>query len=131
MKTFALAATVVAGLLFTAGSADAQYRYRTGGFNNASGVRVYPNFNSSPYNYGYNGVVGVGNFAPLGGTAYVAPAGGFYAPSFYAPSYNYSSYSNYSNFGVSPYYGGYSGYSSYSSYGSYGNYGGYRRGFRW
>jgi hypothetical protein len=115
MKTFALAATVAAGLVFTAGSADAQFRssYRSGSIYNTPTV-------TPTYNYGgYNGVNGVGYYTPLGGTSMIVPSGG-YSP-LYTPNYAYPSYSGYN---------GYNAYPSYSYNGGYSN-GWYGRGRRW
>ena len=49
MKTFLLAATVVAGLVCSAGTADAQYRYRRG----ASYSYTYPTYSYPTYTYSY------------------------------------------------------------------------------
>jgi len=99
MKLFALAATVVAGLLFTASSADAQYR-RSSYYSVPAYNGVY-HYNSGVYAPPvYNGVVGVGSYAPLGGTSIIVPSGGipsYGSSSYYAPTYN-NSYS------TTPYY---------------------------
>lgn len=123
MKTFALAAAVAAGLFCTSGSADAQYRYRNSMpagsiYSNptySNPTYVYPSSGySSFYAPSYNGVVGVGSYAPLGGT--VIPTGGtsYYTPTYGYPAYSYPAYSY-------PTYGG-----SYSN-GGYGR----GRGWRW
>jgi len=106
MKLFALAATVVAGLLFTASSADAQYRRSRGAVyvSPSYGVPVYNGVYS--YNSGvyappvYNGVVGVGSYTPLGGTSIIVPSGGI--PSYGSPSYDTPTYNN--SYYTTPYY---------------------------
>ncbi len=100
MKSFALAATVVAGLLCTASSADAQYRVRGGVAFTYGTPRYYtPASNYSYYTPvymtpEYNGVVSVGAYTPLGGTRMIVPSN-YYTPSSYTPMYNYPVYSGY------------------------------------
>ncbi|MBY0458783.1 MAG: hypothetical protein K2V38_15710 [Gemmataceae bacterium] len=122
MKSFALAALTATSLFLTAGQSDAQFR-RGFGYSTYS----YPSYgyNSPYYGFGpsyyaapaYNGVVGIGSYAPLGGT--VIQTGGVPVVT---PGYGYSTYSypgfGYSNFG-------------YTNYGYGTNVGGYRRGWRW
>ncbi len=126
MKMFALTAAAVAGLLCTATSADAQFRYRGG-----SGVRVvrsygyssgsvvtYPSYNSSPYVSSYTGPVGVGTYTPLGGATIITPASysqPVYNSSFYTPVYSSPVYG--SSF-YPPTYGSSYSYPSYSGYNS-------------
>lgn len=105
MKTFALAAVAVAGLLCTTASADAQYRYRSGGY-------VVPNYGynnySTPYTVpAYNGVNGVGSFTPLGGTPIIVQSG-YTAPVYNTPVYHSSYYPSFNTYGgtyVAPYSG--------------------------
>jgi len=87
MKTFALAATVVAGLLLTTGSADAQFRYRSG-YSYSAPVYSYPAYSySAPSYYAptYSSGVVTSGYAPY--TSSVVPASGY--SSYYAPAYTY------------------------------------------
>jgi hypothetical protein len=93
MKAFALAVAVAAGLAFSAGTADAQYRAR------GSYARSYavPTYVAPAYNYAVptypSGVVVTSGYEPVV-TPTVYPNGYYYSPSAWSPtSYN-------------PYYGG-------------------------
>ncbi|AMV29762.1 hypothetical protein VT84_35545 [Gemmata sp. SH-PL17] len=96
-KAFALAAMVVAGVLSTAGSADAQYRYRGSRSYTYTNPTYYAPVYTAPVYTAptYNGVVGVGAYTPLGGTSMVVPSGyssSYYSPT-YTPTYTYPTYS--------------------------------------
>ncbi len=108
MKFFLLAAAVATGLLFSANSADAQYR------SHHSNIYVAPSFNSAPV-YRYPAYT----YPAFGPVYSVAPTPGFYSNNFFTP---YSYGSSYGSF-----YSGYNGFygSNYS-----GAFGGYRYG-RW
>src|SRR3954471_15080399 len=111
MKVFALTAAVVAGLVCTASSADAQYRRSQSSYSVPAYNGVY-GYNSGVYAPPvYNGVVGVGSYTPLGGTSIIVPSGGvpsYGSPSYYAPTYNSGSsyttpYYNFNGSSVVPY----------------------------
>jgi hypothetical protein len=85
MKTFALAATIAAGVLLTTGPADAQYRYRNGYGYSAPVYRYPANNYSAPLVYS-SGVVTSG-YAPYTTSSMVAPVSG-YSP-YYASPYTY------------------------------------------
>lgn len=102
MKTFALAVLAAAGLMLTAGSADAQFRYRNSGYvtnYNSGSIYSYPSYSypSSSYPSTYyatpysTGVVTSG-YTPYYGSSVVVPASGYTTP-YYAPTYTYPSYS--------------------------------------
>lgn len=108
MKTFALAVVAAAGLMLTAGSADAQFRYRNSGYgtNYSSGsVYSYPSYNypSTFYAAPYSSGIVTSGYTPNYGSSVVVPASGY--SNYYTPAYTYPSYSTY------PSYGGYSTYS--------------------
>ncbi len=77
MRAFALAATAVAGLLCTASTADAQYRYRS---------RVVYSYPTQTYPIP-DGVTSVGTYVPLRGTSIFVPSS---SSSYYTPTYVYS-----------------------------------------
>jgi hypothetical protein len=122
MKSFLLAATVAAGLLCSAGSADAQFR--------RSNIYVAPSVNSFPTyiypTYGYpayynGGLMTTSYYAPAYSSGSVFYSGGtYYDPTLWGSvPYTYGS----------SYYSGYNGLYGSSYYGST-YYGGYRRS-RW
>src|SRR5439155_6944735 len=95
MKSLALAVTVAAGLLCSASSADAQFRYRRGATVYSSPTYSYPTYSSGYSAYGYptysspsyydSGVVTSGYYTPSyaypsgtvitsGGTYYTSPS---------------------------------------------------------
>jgi len=114
MKAFALAVVAAAGLLCSAGTADAQWRSR-GSYRTYS----YPAYSYSNYSYPYtyatptysNGVVVTSGDTPAYGTysPMVYPSGGYY-PSTFGTPYSSSYYNGYSNYGTGVYpSGGYIG----------------------
>jgi len=144
---------VAAGLLCSVGTADAQFRYRSG-YGYASPSYSYPTYSYPTYSYaapmyssyaaptyygssvvtsGYtplsSGVVTTSGYTPLSAPVY---SGGSYydpnvwnaSPSVYGSSYYGSPYS-------SGYYGGYSNYNSGMYVAPSGGYVGGRRIFRW
>lgn len=145
MKTLALAALAAIGLSLTAGTADAQVRFRRGNSYTTSSGTTYYSYPSSIYptatypstSYSYSSVTpGFTYSYPSYGssvTSYYSPysAGSVVAPAGYSPAYGYSNYSTY------PTYSGYSTYPSYYSTPYNGTYitpaGGMIRGrsFRW
>jgi hypothetical protein len=92
MKSLLLAATVVAGILCTADTADAQFRSRR------AGSYSYPTYSYPTYSYAtpsyYNGAVVTSSYTPLASSEVVVTSG--YTPStivypsgsYYAPSYS-------------------------------------------
>lgn len=96
MKSLLLAATVAAGLLITADTADAQYRGRRGVsyYSYPTYSYSYPSYSAPAYSYSY----------PSGYSTYYTPSytypttsGYYYGPSYYtSPSYyNGGYYNNY------------------------------------
>ncbi len=136
MKAFALAVAVVAGVLFSAGTADAQYRYRGGtsyGYTYGYPTYTYPVYSYAPSYYsGYSGVVTSG-YTPYVSSG-VVTAG-------YTPAYSYdtfypTSYYPSTFYSGTPYSGSYYGSNYYGGYNrgvyispSGGNWRG--RGWRW
>lgn len=132
MKTFALAVVTAAGLMLTAGSAEAQFRYRNSGYTTTysnGSIYSYPSYSypSTYYASPYSSGVVTSGYTPYYGSNVVVPASGY--SNYYTPTYSYPSYSTYPS---------YSGYGTYSS-GTYssGTYitptgGAFRgRGWRW
>jgi len=126
MKSFILAATVVAGLLSTANTADAQFR-------RGRGIVVQPSINTSPY---YNSG---SYYAPAYTPTYTYPVyeSGVVQSSYYTPSTTYYNSSSYSSpiypsavypspMYSSPFYGSSSYNSGYYNNGYYGS--GYNNG---
>jgi len=117
MKTFALAAAVAAGLLLTNGSADAQYRYRSG-YSYRAPAYSYPAYSySAPPYYApaYSRGVVTSGYVPYTSSV-VVPAGEFspsYAPAYTDPAPSVFTYPSYSGYGtgiyVAPYVGIYRG----------------------
>lgn len=111
MKALTLALTAAAGLALTAGTADAQYRFR--------GTYVTPTYSGYPsYSYGTpsyyagNGIVLTSGYSPAV-TAPVYSGWNYYNPAAWAPApVTYSSY-------------------SYPTYGYGYSYGSRGRGWRW
>lgn len=119
MKSLVLAVTVAAGLLCSATSADAQYRYRRGAA--VYSTPTYSSYSYPTYSYSYptysystpmyydSGVVTSSYYTPT----YTYPSGavittgGYYDPSLYAPTYSYPMYSSYPYSTGSYYNGGY------------------------
>lgn len=118
MKSLALTATVVAGLLCSAGTADAQYRYR-----NRGTVYSYPTYNTPVYSYPrYNsGVVVTSGYTP-------SIYSGVYNSGYYSTPYYNSGYYN-NGYYNNRYYSGYNNNSLYVS--PWGVNVGNRRGWRW
>jgi len=100
MKAFLLAAAVAAGMLCTAGTADAQYRYRGYSYG-------YPAYSYAAPSYYSGGVVTSSYYAPSVAPA-VYPGGSYYDTRAWAPTYStYPAY--YGGVNVYPsgmYYGG-------------------------
>ena len=125
MKSLLLAATVAAGLICSAGNADAQYRYRrASSYSYASPTYSYPTYSYATPTY-YGSSVVTSGYAP------VVTSGGVVTSSYYTPgstiySTGYSTGSYYDPYvGNSGYYG--STYPNYSGSNYYGSsyYGGY------
>lgn len=102
MKTFLLAATVAAGLLCSASTADAQFRYRGG----RSYVYSYPTYSYTYPNYYSSGVVTASSYTPIVNTNTGVVVTSGYTPT-YSSYYGYPSYtypSNYSGYYNNGYY---------------------------
>jgi hypothetical protein len=129
MKAFALAVVAAAGLLCSAGTADAQFRSRGSYRTYSYPTYTYPTYSYPTYSYPtYTSVVPTyTSVVPTYDNGVVVTSG--YTPAYTAPVYPSGSYYP-SSFGSYPsYYSGYSGYSgTYVS--PYGYMGG-RRGWRW
>jgi len=128
MKAYLLAAAVAAGMLCTAGTADAQYRYRGYSYSYPSyGYSTYtvPSYSyAAPSYYNYSGVTTSSYYTPAAPMVY--PGGGYYDPNAWAPTY--SGYGS----GYGSYYGGYPAYSGgVNVYPSSGIYYGGRSVWRW
>jgi len=123
MKAFALAVVAAAGLLCTAGTADAQFRsrgsYRT--YSYPSSSYSYPSYGYSTYSYpsvgtvvtpAYeSGVVVTSGYTPAYSSysPMVYPSGGYY-PSTFGTPYSSGYYNGYSTYGTGIYpSGGYVG----------------------
>ena len=120
MKTFILAATVAAGLLCSASTADAQYRrsranvysypsysysypsYSYGGYSSSS---YYAPSYYTPSVYGSNDVIVTSGYTPTYSSG-VITSGSYYTPSVYGSSY-YTPSTYGSSYYNTPYYGGY------------------------
>ena len=114
MKSLLLAATVAAGLICTAGNADAQFRYRrASSYSYASPTYSYPTYSYATPTY-YGSSVVTSGYSPSyydGGvvtSSYYTPGATVYSPGSYYPSYYGSSY-----YGTNP---GYYGSSYYGGY---------------
>jgi hypothetical protein len=107
VKTFLLAATVAAGLLCTAGTADAQYRYRNGrNYSYTYPTYSYPTYSYATPTYYGSGVVTTSSYTPIISTdSGVVVTSGYPTSSVVYPSSYYPTYApSYYNPG---YYGGY------------------------
>jgi hypothetical protein len=116
MKSFILAATVAAGLLCSASTADAQFRRSRVTYSYPSYSYSYPSYSYSYPSYSYpaysyaapsyydSGVVVTSGYTPMysSGSYYSTP---FYGSSYDTPFYGNSYYNGYYNGG---YYNGYS-----------------------
>lgn len=98
MKALALAAAVAAGVVCSAGTADAQYRSR------GSYRYVAPTYVAPAYSYGYTAPSYYGGYSGVVTSGYTTPFVSDYAPVVYPSSYSYPSYGGYYG---SSYYGGY------------------------
>jgi hypothetical protein len=130
MKAFTLAVAAAAGLLCSAGTADAQFRSR------GSYRSVAPTYVAPAYGYGYSAPSYYSSYSPYTSSGVVVTSG--YTPA-YTPTVYPSGYS-YNPSAWAPTYGS-SYYGSYPTYGSYYNSGvnvtpsgayiGGRRAIRW
>lgn len=103
MKTFALAVIAATGLLLTANSADAQYRYRSS--NSYSTYRSGTIYNAPSYGYPstyyatpttYSSGIVTSGYTPYYGDNVVVPVSGY--SSYYAPTYTYPGYVTYPSY---------------------------------
>lgn len=97
MKTFALAALAAVGLAFTAGTADAQFRARSGyaysypsySYSAPSAIYSYPSYSYSSYTPTHVSGIVTSNYSPYSSTV-VTPAGySTYSP-VYGSGYTYA-----------------------------------------
>ncbi|HEY1192263.1 MAG TPA: hypothetical protein VGE74_31855 [Gemmata sp.] len=105
MKTFALAVTVAAGLVLTAGSADAQFRYRSSNSYStyrSGSIYSYPSYSYPSTYYAtpvYSSGIVTSSYLPSYSSV-IVPASG-YTPFYPAPTYSYT-YPTYGSTYVAP-----------------------------
>jgi hypothetical protein len=96
MKSLLLAATVVAGMLVTADSADAQRRYRRGAVYSTPTYSTYSTYSTPTYStysyptYSSGEVIQSSYYTP----SYTYPSGSVIQSGYYTPSSSYPMYNN-------------------------------------
>ena len=115
MKSLILAATVAAGLLVTANSADAQWRARRGAVYSTPSYSTYsyPTYSTYSYpTYSSSEVIQSSYYTPT----YTYPSGSVIQSSYYTPSSTYPMYSNGTYYNNGYYNNGYYNNGYYNNY---------------